>query len=124
MIQGNVVPGPNEAVYVGQRSKKVVNKESIEAMKPEEDKMVSGMFKNLEQPGMDGYVACRYRKGPIFSRKFFDGEVCQIPLSVARHINQRCNWPRHKYELDKDGNHVKTVGQVVQRYQFVSTEYM
>lgn len=113
------------AAYIGNTSKAPVNQDSLEAMKPEDDKMVSGVFKNLECPGQPGYVACRLYKGqPIFSKTFFDGEIATIPLSVAKYINQRTSWPRHSYELDDKGSHTKRVGQMVQRYQFVSREFM
>lgn len=115
----------NEVKYVGNVSKKVVNKDSIEAMTEKEDVMVSGVFKNLENPGDSGFISCRFRKGqPIFTKRFFDGEIATIPLSVAKHINQRCAYEKHGYEIDDKGNHKKIVESRKQRYQFVSTDYM
>lgn len=120
-----VAPTENKAQYIGNVSKKAVNKDSIEAMTDKDDRMVTGMFKNLENRGDVGFIACRYRKGqPIFVKKFFDGEIATIPLSVARHINQRCKYEKHGYELDDKGNHKKVVSNLVQRYEFVSTDYM
>lgn len=116
---------PKNALYIGKRSTKPVNKDSIEAMKGEEDKMVSGVFKNLENPGQDAYIACRLYKGqPLFSKWFQDGEEALIPLSVARHINQNTQYPVHSYLLDEKGNHIKGTGKMVQRYQFSSKDFM
>lgn len=113
------------ALYIGSASKKPVNKDSIEAMKKEDDKMVSGTFKNLENPGQDGYVACKIYKGqPLFSKWFQDGEEATIPLSVARHINQNAQYAVHGFLLDDKGNQIKGTGRMVQRYQFVSREFM
>lgn len=112
----------SEAVYTGQTSHKV-NPDSIEAMKPEDDKMVTGIFKNLEQPGHGGYVASRIIKGPIFSKHFFDGEIATIPLSVARQINTRTSYQKHAHELDEKGLSIKTPGKAIQRYQFSSREF-
>ena len=113
------------ATYVGGGSIKPVNTESIEAMTAEKDKMVSGVFKNLESPGQPGTVTCRMYKGqPIFTKTFFDGEISTIPLSVARFINTRTSYTKHAYELDAKGDHKKTNGQVVNRYQFVSRDFM
>jgi len=116
---------PRAALYIGNFSKKPVNKESIEAMKKEDDRMVKGVFKNLENPGQDAYIACKLYKGqPLFSKWFMDGEEAEIPLSVARHINQNTQYPVHGYLLDEKGNHVKGTGRMVQRYQFISREFM
>ena len=115
----------NEAVYVGAVSHKPVNVDSIEAMTKETDKMVTGVFKNIESPGQTGTVSCRFYKGqPIFTKTFFDGEIATIPLSVAKFINTRTSWQRHAYELNEKGDHKKVAGQVVNRYQFVSREFM
>ena len=115
---------PKGAPYVGKRSSKIVNKNSIEAMKKEDDKMVTGIFKNLENPGQDAYIGCRLYKGQsLFSKWFQDGEEATIPLSVARHINQNTQYPIHAYLLDENGNHVKGTGRMVQRYQFTSRDF-
>lgn len=106
------------------KQRPVVNHDSLEAMTAESDRTVSGVFKNLESPGQPGYVACRLYKGQLFSKNFFDGEIASIPLSVARYINQRISWPRHSHELDEKGKSSKRIGQMVQRYQFVSREFM
>jgi hypothetical protein len=113
------------ARHVGPISRHPVNTDSIEAMTPETDKQVAGMFKNIEHPGQPGTVTVRLYKGqPIYSKSFFDGELATIPLSVARFINTRCQYTKHSYELDDKGNHKKSNGQVVQRYQFVSRDFM
>ncbi len=112
------------ALYVGNQSKKPVNKDSIEAMTKATDKMVKGIFKNLECPGQTGFVACRmYKDQPVFQKWFEDGEEAEIPLSVARHINENTSYPVHGYLLDAGGQYVKGTGRIVQRYEFVSMDF-
>ena len=111
-------------LYVGAISKKPVNKDSIEAMTKEKDRMVKGTFKNLECPNQPAFVGCRMYKGqPIFQRWFQDGEEAEIPLSVARHINENTTYNVHGYLLDSDGNYVKGAGRQVQRYAFNSLDF-
>jgi len=119
-----VVKDRKEAIYIGRVSNEIVNKDSLEAMTKEEDKKVKGTFKNLENPGQSGYVCCKiYKDQPVFSKWFDDGEEAEIPLSVAKFINTRTQYPVHKYQLDEDGNYTKSTGRIVQRYQFVSKDF-
>lgn len=111
-------------MYVGAQSKTIQNPESIEAMTPEDDKMVTGVFKNRENPGQPAYIGCRLYKGqPIYQRTFWDGEEAEIPYSVARFINEYTQYPRHNYLLDEKGNYIKGTGDMVKRYEFVPTKF-
>jgi hypothetical protein len=113
------------AVYIGKPlNKTAVNKDSIEAITYETDRMVTGIFKNLESPGQAARIICRlYKHQQPFSQSFDDGERYTIPYSVARHINENCCYPIHSYLLDDKGQHVKGSGRMVNRYQFTPTEF-
>ena len=112
------------ALYVGAQSKKPVNKDSIEAMTKEKDRMVKGIFKNLECPNQPAFVGCRmYKDQPIFQKWFNDGEQTEIPLSVARHINENTTYSVHGYLLDCNGDYIKGAGRQVQRYAFTSIDF-
>lgn len=111
-------------MYVGAKSNKPVNKDSIEAMTKATDRMVKGIFKNLECPNQPGFVGCRmYKDQPVFQKWFRDGEEAEIPLSVARHINENTSYDVHGYLLDSDGHYIKGTGRNVQRYEFVSMDF-
>ncbi len=119
-----VIQEKKNPMIIGQVSKKPVNTESIEAMTPETDRPVRGTFKNLESPGNMGFVGCLLYKGmPYWQKWFDDGEEATIPLSVARHINENTSYPIQAYLLDSKGNYMKGTGKIVQRYQFVSTDF-
>lgn len=101
----------------------VVNKDSIEALTRETDKDVTGTFINVECPGQPGKICCKYYRGmQYFNRTFQDGEVATIPLSVARHINERVKNDKHEHLLDEQGKPVKT-SKFFARYQFIVTNY-
>lgn len=89
-------------------NKTVKNPDSIEAMTPEKDRMVSGTFVNVETPGQPAKICLHlYRGMNFFSKVFLDGEKATIPLSVARFINERCSHETHKWQQDEDGNPIK-----------------
>lgn len=109
---------------VGQRSTKVQRPDSIEAMTPDTDRMVKGVFRNRENPGQSAYVGCRLYKGQNFWSKWFqDGEEAVIPYSVARHINENTKHEKHAHILDKDGRPMKAVGELTPRYEFVPSDF-
>ena len=112
-------------VYLGKPiNKTAINKDAIEAMTPETDRMVTGVFKNLECQGQPARIICRlYKYQQPFNQVLNDGERYTIPYSVARHINENCAYPIHGFLLDDKGNHVKGTGRTVNRYQFTPSEF-
>jgi len=99
--------------------KKPVNLDSIESITPETDVMVTGTFINIECPGTTAMICCKYYQGQqYFSQLMFDNETYTIPLSVARHINERCFSSPHGYLLNAKGEHVKCIKKVA-RYKFM-----
>ena len=97
----------------------------IEAARKEDEKMVKGIFKNIESPGGDLTFAYRsYKQEPIRVYEFIDGESYTIPLGVARHINRQCKYSKSAHLVDKEGRPMIGSGKPTQRYEFVSTDYM
>lgn len=104
-------------------NKTPVNVDSIEALTPEKDRMVTGVFVNVECPGQPAKVCGRYYRGmQYFSKVFNDGEKATIPLSVARFINERCCHEQHQYSTDEDGIPIKS-GKKIYRYKFHSESF-
>jgi len=97
----------------------VVNKDSIEAMTRETDKMVTGTFVNIECPGQPAKIYGKYYKGmEPFCQVLEDDQKVTIPLSVARFINERCKHHKHSYILDDKGNPLKE-DKPTPRYKFL-----
>jgi len=100
-------------------SRKPVNLDSIEAMTPEKDKMIVGTFLNIEYPGQSAAICCKYYKGQqYFKQVMQDGVQYKIPLSVCRHINERCFHEPHSYLTDEKGSPIKSSKKVF-RYKFI-----
>lgn len=115
---------PKRSPLIHAPSNKIpVNKDSIEAMTPEKDKKVRGTFINIECPGQTAKVCCKYYRGmQYFEKTFADGETATIPLSVARHINERIKYDKHSHIMDVDGNPIKGEKSVF-RYRFMIEDY-
>jgi hypothetical protein len=96
-----------------------VNKDSIEGMTPEKDKKVTGTFLNVECPGQPAKICAILYKGmQYFSQVFEEGISYTIPLSVARFINERCQYEEHSYLTDEKGSPLKT-NKYRSRYKFM-----
>lgn len=128
--------------------KKITREElskQIRKMRDRDAEMVTGIFKNLENPSSNGG-----RGSVVFSYKFypgdanevyelFDGERYTIPRGVARHLNNNCFYKEHQYlngeygqrgirsGVSSDGrlqaNSVQATKKI-HRYAFHSLEYM
>lgn len=106
-------------------AEKKKSSEMIETARKADAKLVKGIFKNLECPGGDLQFAHHEYKGePTRVYHLLDGEEYELPLGVAKHINKQCKYKKSKHLVDKDGNHIITDDKPIERYQFVSTEYM
>lgn len=117
-------------IYVGTKKKlnaeeKKKASELVERERKEDSKLVMGVFKNIECQGGDLEFSIKlYRGDPIRTYRFLDGETYEIPLGVAKHINRQCKYIKHKWLLDKDGKKTQGYDKPVERYQFVSQDYM
>lgn len=80
----------------------------------EETKLVKGRFKNYESPGgsLPLFIK-KYPDIPPFDKVLFDGEMYEVPLYVARHLNgvdalaegcgrkiNTCAYPTHGFKWD------------------------
>ena len=91
----------------------------------EESRLVKGVFKNLESPGGEIEFPFRmFKQDPLVIYKLQDGESYEVPLCVAKHLNQNCNIKQHHQVIDKEGKKTIDLKKGIQRYQFLSTEFM
>jgi hypothetical protein len=132
-----------------QAAPKKINREElakqIRKMRDRDAELVTGIFKNLENPSTNGG-----RGSVIFSYKYYPGEANQvyelwdgerytIPRGVARHLNNNCYYKEYQHlqgEYGEQGirggynpdgrlqsNSLQTARKV-HRYAFHSLEYM
>ena len=128
--------------------KKITREElakQIRKMRDRDSEMVTGIFKNLENPATNGG-----RGSVIFSYKYYpgqenevyelwDGERYTLPRGVARHLNNNCYYKEYQHlpgEFGQQGirggasadGRLQTsslqMAKKVHRYAFHSLEYM
>jgi hypothetical protein len=116
----------------------------IKKMRDRDSEMVTGIFKNLENPAVNGG-----RGSVVFSYKYYpgeenaiyelwDGERYTLPRGVARHLNNNCFYREYQHlqgehgtqgvrAAASDGRRETTAFQMakkIHRYAFHSLEYM
>jgi len=101
------------------------NPKSLKYQRDQDRQMVKGIFRFYEVPG--GSISFNFKKykgDPVDRYDMIDGQVCSIPLGVAKHLNKSGSYPVHKYAKDEAGNVSMKIGQKVNRFGFQSLEFM
>jgi len=109
-----------------EKNKKHMRKKSSYESSLEKDaRIVKGMFKcNEQQGGMLTFHFRKYKEIPIKTYTFFDGQIYEIPYMVAKHINNNCWYPIHKYLKDETGSVHSRIGEKIKRYSFIPLDFM
>lgn len=133
-----------------QAPKKISREElskQIRKMRDRDAELVTGIFKNLENPasqGGRGSVVFTYKYYPndeYATYELFDGEKYTLPRGVARHLNNNCYYkqyqqlagsfengaPVQQSPVDTSGRlHTNSyqMAKKIHRYAFHSLEYM
>jgi hypothetical protein len=89
--------------------------------------LVKGIFHFYEVPG--GILEFSYKKykgDAVEQWTFKDGEMRQIPLGIAKHLNSSGKYPEYEHSTGPDGKQVGTtrIGRMVSRYGFESLEFL
>lgn len=109
---------------LSEEGKKTASERLTKARK-EDEKLVKGIFKNVEAPGAEAMFSYRaYKEHPIQTFTLQDGETYEIPLGVAKHINRQCRYTRAANLVDASGKPMIGSGKPIPRYEFISTDYM
>lgn len=112
------------STFYKKRNTHKITASEMKAMREEDHRMVTGVFRNIENPGVSEVITYKkYPGDPVFSKKMESGKAYQVPLMVAKHINKACRYEVHKHAVDESGKPHKAVGEVVQRYSFESTDF-
>ena len=139
-----------EAPFISSDAK-VAAREKLDRCIKDDTKTVKGRFRCFETPNSSTRIQIKkYKEVPMFDKTMTDGEVYEVPLYVARHLNgtditataidgkvNSCSYPVHGYhwapgqEAPKSagdgvsGNVVPLLGvsKRVRRYGFESLEF-
>ena len=87
-------------------------------------KIVKGIFRCYEpRGGSFTFSFKKYKGDQTITKTMVDGETYEVPLMIAKHLNQNCWYPRHAYIMDMDGNPIVNEGKKVQRCSFDSLDF-
>lgn len=101
-----------------------ISADEMKKMQIKDNKRVKGIFRCFEpRGGSCRFSFKKYKGDPIMKFDLKDGEVYELPLMVARHLNQNCWYPRHTHVLDANGQPSVDAGRKVHRYSFESLEF-
>ncbi len=82
-------------------------------------KMIKGIFKFDEVPGGElRFPFIKYKGDSPSPYILKDGELCEVPFMVAKHLNENGKYPVHKYSVDEEGKALQKIGQWVDRFSF------
>jgi len=105
--------------------KKKSGKLDIENMRAQDNEKVRGTFNFLEVPGGTlKFPFLKYKGDPVEVYELIDGQQYEVPLRVAKHLNETGWYPVHAYEMDTQGKPSVRVGKKVRRYSFTSSEFI
>jgi len=106
------------------RNTRKITDEEMRKMRQKDHKMVKGIFRCYEpRGGSMTFSFKKYKGDEVLKYTMVDGEIYDIPLMVAKHLNQQCYYPKHAHVLDADGKPSVEVGKKVQRCSFESLEF-
>jgi hypothetical protein len=104
---------------------KEMPKKNLRYQRDKDREMVKGIFRFYEVPGGSiSFVYKAYKEDPVERFDFVDGQVYNVPLGVAKHLNKNGSYPIHTYATDGDGKPLMKVGQKVRRFSFQSLEFI
>ena len=112
--------------------KKLTKKSTEEEVKKElkyrrdrDNKKVKGVFRFNEcEGGTLSFVYRAYKEDEVERYDLVDGQIYELPLGVARHLNTNVWYPQHAYLMDENGKPQIQVNKKIQRASFQSLEFM
>lgn len=114
------------------KTQKEIKKPNFKYMRDKDREKVKGIFRFHECPGgVMSFVYKFYKEDPVERFDLIDGQVYEIPLGVAKHLNKNCWYPEYSFiKGDKmvgayspDGQ-VMRVSKKVKRCSFQSLEFI
>lgn len=107
------------------RNTRKLTEKELNEMRRKDHQMVRGVFRCFEpRGGSFTFSFKKYKGDQILKYTLADGDIREVPLMVAKHLNQNCWYPVHSHALDAQGNPTVGVGKKVQRCSFESLEFL
>jgi hypothetical protein len=103
---------------------KKISADEMRKMREKDNRLVKGIFRCYEpRGGSFTFNYKKYRGDQVQKYTMVDGNTYEVPMMVARHLNNDCWYPRHSHVLDAAGNPIVDGGKKVQRCSFDSLEF-
>lgn len=115
----------------------VVPNNNLKYLRDKSREMVKGIFKFYEVPGGSmSFVIREFKEDKTERYDMVDGEVYNIPLGVARHLNKNGWYPLYNFVPGENsvqtgaavvgfaGNNIQKITQKVRRFAFNSLEFV
>ena len=107
------------------KSEKEANEVSLRAQWEKDNEMVRGIFRYHECPGgVLGFPYLKYKYDDMQTYNLKDGEVYELPLMVAKHLNTNGWYPSYNYKNDVNGQPVVSLAEKIRRFSFQSLEFV
>lgn len=101
-----------------------LTQDELRKQREKDHKMVKGVFRCYEpRGGSFTFSFKKYKGDQILKYTMVDGQTYDVPLMVAKHLNQNCWYPRHSFIMDLNGNPTVDQGKKVKRCSFESLEF-
>lgn len=101
-----------------------ISSKELNYRKEKDHKMVKGIFRCFEpRGGSMTFVFKKYAGDQVLKYTMIDGDTYDVPVMVAKHLNQNCWYPKHTHVLDANGKPSVEIGQKVNRCSFESLEF-
>lgn len=101
-----------------------ITADEMRKMKEKDHQVVKGVFRCYEpRGGSFTFNFKKYKGDKVGKYTMTDGQTYEVPLMVAKHLNQNCWYPRHTHVLDASGNPTVDRGTKVKRCSFESLEF-
>ena len=89
-----------------------------------ERSLVKGVFRCYEPRGGNmKFSFKKYKDDAIVTYTMLDGDTYEIPLMVAKHLNNNCSYPKHSLVVDANGAPIINKDQKVSRCSFESLAF-
>lgn len=103
---------------------KKITAEDVRKNREKDNKIVKGVFRCFEPRGGSINFSFKKHKGdPVLTYNLEDEKVYEIPLMVARHLNNSCYFREHAHILDANGNPVVGAGKKIRRCSFENLDF-
>ena len=112
------------SVITRPKNTRKLSSDEMRKMRDKDHKIVKGVFRCYEPRG-GSFTFClkKYKGDNVLKYTMVDGETYDVPLMVAKHLNQNCWYPKHTHVLDANGNPIVDRGTKVKRCSFESLEF-